>query len=241
MSALPAPVRLPDWVDPSAVFAAVADGGEHVFWLDAGPGADRGWSWVGTGTVEEHPERVRGTDCSSHAPLAEGGRFRGGWVGWLGYEDAAARAGAPRAASDTTVPSERWLRVDHLIAFDHAAREVWVFSPDQGAFVPPDREAAPPDRVEAAEPVPVRARHEPGEYAALVERCRDAIREGDAYQLCLTTRFETPVAVDPVAAFGRLRSSTPAHHGGLIVSGVHALASASPERFLEVADGLVRT
>ncbi|MET0297800.1 MAG: anthranilate synthase component I family protein, partial [Microbacterium sp.] len=44
-----------------------------------------------------------------------------------------------------------------------------------------------------------------------------------------------------VAAFGRLRSSTPAHHGGLIVSGVHALASASPERFLEVADGLVRT
>ena len=34
---------------------------------------------------------------------------------------------------------------------------------------------------------------------------------------------------------------TPAHHGGLVRSGDVALASASPERFLEVEAGIVRT
>jgi anthranilate synthase component 1 len=80
----------------------------------------------------------------------------------------------------------------------------------------------------------VRARHAPDEYAALIERCRDAIREGDAYQLCLTTRFDVEASVDPVQAYARLRASTPAHHGGFIRSGDVALLSASPERFLHV-------
>jgi para-aminobenzoate synthetase component I len=47
--------------------------------------------------------------------------------------------------------------------------------------------------------------------------------------------------VDPVAAFHALRAATPAHHGGLIRSGPHALVSASPEQFLEVRDGVART
>jgi para-aminobenzoate synthetase component 1 len=57
----------------------------------------------------------------------------------------------------------------------------------------------------------------------------------------LTTRFTISGEVDPVAAFARLRSRTPAHHGGFLRSGGFALASASPERFLEVHDGVVRT
>ncbi|MGA7147423.1 MAG: anthranilate synthase component I family protein, partial [Microbacterium sp.] len=86
-----------------------------------------------------------------------------------------------------------------------------------------------------------RPRHSAGEYAALIERCRDAIRDGDAYQLCLTTRFSIDAPVDPVDAYRRLRAATPAHHGGLVRTGDVALASASPERFLEVDHGVVRT
>jgi anthranilate synthase component 1 len=85
------------------------------------------------------------------------------------------------------------------------------------------------------------ARHRPEAYAELIERCRDAIREGDAYQLCLTTRFSVEASVDPIAAYLRLRDMTPAHHGGLIRSGEVALASASPERFLELDRGVVST
>ena len=90
-----------------------------------------GWSWVGTGEVEHNPHRVRDVSLTDTAatPAWEAGRFRGGWVGWLGYEDAAARAGAPVSADDAEVPPEQWLRVDRFVAFDHAHRRAWAVAP----------------------------------------------------------------------------------------------------------------
>src|SRR5690606_38972585 len=85
------------------------------------------------------------------------------------------------------------------------------------------------------------SRHTPAEYASLIEQCRDAIRAGDAYQLCLTTRFSVAGSHDPVETYLRLRESTPAHHGGFIRIGDRALLSASPETFLHTADGRIRT
>jgi aminodeoxychorismate synthase component I len=241
----PIAVPVEGWRDPASVFAAIAAASPHCFWLDAGPDATTGWSWVGTGVVEEQPERVRAvslTTDSGHDGW-EAGRFRGGWIGWLGYEDAAARAGAPISVSDPGVPAEHWLRVERFVAFDHSRRRVWAVAPAAEVHAFATQVSAAVGRLPMLDPAPVEAvaRHTPLEYAALIERCRDAIREGDAYQLCLTTRFAVAAAVDPVAAFARLRSRTPAHHGGLLRSGEVSLASASPERFLEVEEGVVRT
>ncbi|MGO2748271.1 chorismate-binding protein, partial [Microbacterium sp.] len=96
-------------------------------------------------------------------------------------------------------------------------------------------------RVEASPQRAASARHTPDDYAALVERCRDAIRAGDAYQLCLTTRFCVPGAHDAVETYLRLRAATPAHHGGFIRIGERALLSASPEVFLQAEGGRIRT
>lgn len=238
-------VPLQAWRDPAVVFAAIAAGASECFWLDAGPDAESGWSWVGIGVVEERPERVRAVSLTSARDGGdwEAGRFHGGWVGWLGYEDAAARAGAPTDAADPEVPPERWLRVERFVAFDHALQRAWaVASPAEAdAFAARVEQADGELRAPPITAVQAVARHTPDAYAALVERCRDAIREGDAYQLCLTTRFTVSAPIDPVAAFTRLRTRTPAHHGGFVRSGDVALASASPERFLEVDDGVVRT
>ena len=244
----PIAVRLHGWREPASVFAAIAAGSPHSFWLDAGPDATSGWSWVGTGVVETEPDGPRCVPLTG-TPEDDGweaGRFRGGWVGWLGYEEAAARAGAPVAEGDVAGSADMWLRVDTFVAFDHARRSVWAIAParDVRAFAASVSAAdASLESVIAGTPALSRAvsRHTPQEYAELIERCRSAIREGDAYQLCLTTRFSVGHAVDPVAAFGRLRAATPAHHGGLVRSGGVALASASPERFLEVERGVVRT
>jgi anthranilate synthase component 1 len=234
-----APTPVGAWRDPGAVFRSLHARSPHAFWLDAGPDAVDGWSWVGVGVPETDPGRVRAVACADATPDAEGGPFRGGWVGWLDYEDAAARAGAPAAASDSLVPSVRWLRVTRLIAFDHEHRRVWHLG-HAGEDIDLDAEEPAPVTLASA-PSSARGRHDPRHYAALVERCRDAIREGDAYQLCLTTRFTVDGDIDPVEAYRRLRATTPAHHGGLIVSGDVAVASASPERFLEVRSGAVRT
>jgi anthranilate synthase component 1 len=240
-------VELGAWVDPEALFLAVQAAHSHVFWLDAGPGAATGWSWVGAGSPERNPERVRrvrlagpgGDDGEWHA-----GRFRGGWIGWLAYDGAARRAGAPAGTCEEGAGEAQWLRAERFVAFDHAAGRAWACAPGAdaadlarwaegavGAVSPPP----------APDPAPATSRHSAQEYETLIERCRDAIREGDAYQLCLTTRFEVAASVDPVQSFRRLRAVTPAHHGGLVRFPDIALVSASPERFLEVEHGVVRT
>jgi len=230
-------VDLPVWVDPADAFATLFADAPHAYWLDAGPEASTGLSWMGTG-VPADPADVRATVI---APDDAAG-FRGGWVGWWGYDEAAARAGAPARHDDPIVSSTRWLRADRIVAFDHAARQVTVRASREavarlvtalGVLAASPLVPAPhkPPRVVA------RSRHTPDAYAALIERCRDAIREGDAYQLCLTTRFEVEGDVEPLETYLRLRRATPAHHGGFVRSGRIALLSASPEQFLEVVPG----
>ncbi|MFD4957444.1 anthranilate synthase component I family protein [Microbacterium sp. NPDC058389] len=231
-------VDLPEWVDPADAFATLFADAPHAYWLDAGPGAAAGLSWMGTG-VPADPADVRATVIEPHGAAG----FRGGWVGWWDYDEAAARAGAPARHDDGAVPSQLWLRADRVVAFDHAARRVTVHASQDAAA----RLVTAIGVLAASPPVPAgpldpprrtaRARHAPHEYAALIERCRDAIREGDAYQLCLTTRFEVEGDVDPLETYLRLRRATPAHHGGFVRSGRTALLSASPEQFLEVEQG----
>ncbi len=223
------------WRDPERLFAGAALAHRDVFWLDAGPDAVDGWSWLGVGTPVAIDE-VRAVRCGGSSP-----GFAGGYVGRLGYEDGAARAGAPVATTDAGIPTSAWLRADRFVAFDHATRTLRLHAGDTASFA---RELDDWERDPARPSIPARtarARHAPDEYADLIEECRAAIREGDAYQLCLTTRFEIDGPVDEVAAYLALRRATPAHHGGFVrIDGV-TLASASPERFLEVSDGIVRT
>lgn len=182
-------------------------------------------------------------DATQHPEQSPAGPFLGGWVGWVGYEAGAGAAGAPVRDRGDGIPDEMWVRTDELIAFDHASRQVWVLSESgRGHAVAERLLAAPPVTAPgAADETRATARHAPAEYAALIERCRDAIREGDAYQLCLTTRFEIAGEFDPLTVYDRLRRAAPSHHGGLLRFGDVALVSATPERFLELAKGSVRT
>ncbi|GAA3626168.1 aminodeoxychorismate synthase component I [Microbacterium awajiense] len=235
-----------DWCDPATVYRALDAEAACSFWLDAGPAAATGWSWVGVGVREQDPDAVGAVrvDASAARDDTIPGSFRGGWVGWLGYEDGADGAGAPTVPVDSLAGS-RWMRTSWFVAFDHARRRSWIVAPA-------DRAGGLADEVSdgcrggspGSEPAASRIatpRHAPDEYAALIERCRDAIREGDAYQLCLTTRFDVPGPVDATATYLRLREATPAHHGGLVRIDDVSILSASPERFLEVVSGVVRT
>ncbi len=322
--------ELEGWADPRDLFLAEEARAETAFWLDAGPAADAGWSFLGTGErggagdvagvrLDSPAADASGGGTSPVAPrdrpacpvadddavpsagrersvrltsgkgapssamsgpvppasgslplLPEAPPFLGGWVGWLEYEGGMS-----------------WLRARRLLAFDHARRRVWVVAPPtdldewsrsaqervrragdaasgapvDGAARRPRNEPVPAEAPitaggalpaggttstgapvpAAAPPVVAAARNSPAEYAALIERCRESIRAGDAYQLCLTTRFSVPGAVDPVAAYLRLREATPSPRGSFIRIGERILLSASPEQFLEVRDGIVRT
>ncbi|WP_422730907.1 anthranilate synthase component I family protein [Microbacterium abyssi] len=225
--------RLDAGVDLPQLFRALAAVHADLFWLDAGAGAAEGWSIIGIG----EPDAAGPGEVRLDVDAGAGGLppFRGGWIGWLDYESGARRAGAPAAEPEG---GPAWLRVTAAVAVDHATGSVWEMGGRLRLAALAQRGSP---RVETSTPAAASARHTPDEYAALIERCRDAIRAGDAYQLCLTTRFTVPGPHDPVETYLRLRTATPAHHGGFVRIGDRALLSASPETFLHATGGRIRT
>jgi aminodeoxychorismate synthase component I len=78
------------------------------------------------------------------------------------------------------------------------------------------------------------------EYLELIERAKDSIAAGDAYQLCLTNQMTIETKSHPFAAFLALREINPSPYMSFVRFGDVSLVSSSPEQFLRVEEsGLV--
>ncbi|MFD1211873.1 aminodeoxychorismate synthase component I, partial [Arthrobacter sp. GCM10027362] len=77
------------------------------------------------------------------------------------------------------------------------------------------------------------------EYLAKVRQAQAEIREGNSYEVCLTTALEArlPEPLDPLAAYAALRRSNPAPFASYLRLGGLTVASTSPERFLQISAG----
>lgn len=222
--------ELERWIDPEDVFVDLARDGGDLFWLDSGVD---GVSWVGTGP------RAALADVAAAPAGGEAGAslLDGGWVGWLDYEHGAAGCGAPAARA---AHPARFVRVDRVVRFDAASRQVSVRG--DAAFVDRLRAVTHAERVAPSADVgAASARISAVEHADRVRECRELIAAGEAYQLCLTTRFTVDARVDEVAAYRRLRASAASHHGGFLRIGDVTLLSISPELFLHIEGDTVTT
>ena len=186
--------------------------------------------------------------------------FALGWAGFLGYEVVAPsshsagtdahllfcdRALVRDHRSGTTAvmaivaegrrPSTLRANAANLAWLDRTAALVAappVLSPVSAKVLAPDL----PER-RAAAPV-TRA-----EYEQQVEACRQEIREGNAFQVCLTTTFQLPdlsAALEERELYRALRSLEPVPFGSFLQLGDVTILSRSPERFLSIdRDGRV--
>ena len=202
--------------------------------------------------------RIRVAPGSDGLPL--------GWVGWFGYElrtqTMAAPGGTAAAVRRSRHPDAALLDVDRIIAFDHARgtveliaigarwtpeiagwrdeteRRLAAIGPDGGSRTTASTRVG---EVRAGEPPVARWRNGDDAYAQQIEACQVAIRDGEAYQLCLTSEASVVTHPHPLDAYLAVRSTSPTHHGGFVrVDGV-TLISASPEQFLTVRDGVVES
>lgn len=248
--------RLAQWRDPAAVYAALARDVGNAVWLDAGPHALAGFSYIGipsSAPLTESVERgdvtifdrlraglAREIEVETSAARQDG--FALGWVGWFGYELAAHTAGVPTSASST--PDAAFVFLDWALEFDHenhtcdlillgsksdCAEKVSALEADLAQVQPPTVHPAMP-----VGDLRVSWRHRDVEYLALVDACLEAITAGDAYQLCLTNEVQVSGEFTPLEVYLRLREENPSHHGGLILIDGIALLSSSPEVFLRV-------
>jgi aminodeoxychorismate synthase component I len=256
------------WVDPESAFLQLFATSENAFWLDSGPSAATGYSYLGDGTHVVTASVADGTVTSANAEgeqvtpgsifdalstrLVDGGavpssgEFAPGWVGWLGYEAGAAETGTPRHVS--RYPDAAFLQPERMLVFDHAGHTVTAVATGESAdkwswlaALTQPLDGRGPEKPTAPAPS-ARWRHDRSAYGELITRAQEHIRAGNAYQLCVTNEVLVDGRFDPVDVYRRLRHTSPSHHGGLLRIGDVALVSSSPEQFLRITpDGTITT
>lgn len=96
-----------------------------------------------------------------------------------------------------------------------------------------------------AAPRPARSTFDAPEYREAVERIREHIRRGDLFQANLSQRWTVSADGEPArtarALFAAMTDHSPAPFAAFLDLGERAVASASPERFLEVRGDRVET
>jgi anthranilate synthase component 1 len=178
------------------------------------------YSWVGSGDrLVEFAEAE-----AVHAPL----------VGYLGYDHVAKlEPTVPLPGPGRGLPESRFVVADVLVRFDHVRSIADVLAGDSPAVTELLEEPAP------------RPRHEPGRrgetrrlpgravYERGVERCKEHIRAGDAFQIVLSQRAERRTGASALALYRSLRRVNPSPYMFLLELDGISLVGSSPETLVK--------
>jgi anthranilate synthase component 1 len=179
--------------------------------------------------------------------------FAGGAVGLFGYDLVRwfePSVGEPNA-DDVDIPDLALMVSDVLLAFDHFTHEVTVLAnvfADGGDLEARYGEAVAAivdvrERLSAPVPRGRMGRREPpaftsnlgaGGYADAVERCKEYIRAGDAYQIVPSQRWSADLPVEAFSIYRGLRAVNPSPYMYFLDFEDFEIAGASPEALVTV-------
>jgi anthranilate synthase component 1 len=178
--------------------------------------------------------------------------FVGGAVGLFGYDLVrhAEPSVGPGNPDELGTPDMALMVTDVLVVFDHLRHELSilanVFAEDdvdeayaeaQAAIAEVrERLAGPVPRAEAGVQKPPRYESNIGSegYAAAVERCKEYIRAGDAYQIVPSQRWSADCPVSAFSIYRGLRAVNPSPYMYFLDFGDFEIAGASPESLVKV-------
>jgi anthranilate synthase component I len=186
------------------------------------------------------------------APLEGLPPFAGGAVGLFGYDlvRSAEPSVGPAKPDEVGIPDLALMISDVLVAFDHLRHEVTVLAnvlPEEDVERAYGQAAVAIAEVKErlAGPVPQigAGRREPPEFAsnlgrdgfaAAVERCKEYIRAGDAYQIVPSQRWTADCPVDAFSIYRGLRAINPSPYMYFLDFEDFEVAGASPESLVKV-------
>ncbi len=232
--------------------------GEVSWWTPEG-----GWASVATDDpLADFEARLR-----ARAPASVPGlpRFWGGAVGYFGYDVVRQIEDLPSPpADDLGLPDGLFVFTDVVLAIDNLkGRAMAIASVEvaEGADEPSlrlgyDRAAARLDELveqlgRHPGPPPLELAEEPdadpaftsptsrADYEAGVERIRDYIRAGDAFQVVLSQRIGVELNATPFELYRTLRTLNPSPYLYFLELDGVALVGSSPEVLVRVEDGVV--
>ena len=185
-----------------------------------------------------------------------------GLFGYLGYDIVKLVETLPQSNPDSlSVPDAVLVRPGVVLVFDAIERDVRIITPvwprkgvtadaaetaararlDEivGALsrsLPATPVFSPVARIPRAEPVSNTGK---AEYCAVVERVKDYIRAGDAYQVVPSHRMSLPFKLSPLAFYRALRRLNPSPFLFLLQMDGFAVVGSSPEILVRLRDGIV--
>jgi para-aminobenzoate synthetase component 1 len=197
--------------------------------------------------------------------------FQGGVAGMLTYEAGGLFEclPTPRHAEDWPYAVASLGIYDWVLAWDHETGSAWLIVQPLEGFRSGSAVEARVRQLQAvlSEPAPAQSRRQSATtsgdsrvpsyplgrlaglrsnfdlsgYVDAVDRTIRYIRAGDIFQANLSQRLSIPATSDPVDLYLKLCDVNPAPFAGYYDAGPYQVISASPERFLKVANGEVET
>lgn len=211
------------------VYDAIVGDDSCGFWV-VDHAAECTTSYIGVGRPSDLPEPQQ--TASWPEAGTKGREFRGGWIGWIGYDK----------------DDSCWLAVEKFVTFEHESGKIDAHTVDSDLTVWAAEvetlllqhlqhlQHLHNDGCESGEQTTLTAqsRDSPEHYRRIIASAQDAIRAGDAYQLCVTTRFSVRGDFDPRHVFRRMLEK-PGRRSALIRGSSRALVVTSPEAFLSIS------
>ncbi len=196
------------------------------------------------------PASVRPSENSDPGPACG---FRLGWLGYLGYELKRETGGADIGRPVGSLPDAALLFAGRAVVLDHREGVAFLLSlVDGGAddeleawLVRARATVTDPADLPSPRPLPVPSftvRTTREEYLERICSAQAEIADGNTYEVCLTTSLSARTErIDPLHAYLQLRRASPAPFAHYLRFPGFAVASTSPERFLELTEeGLLR-
>lgn len=177
--------------------------------------------------------------------------FCGGAIGYFGYDLARRLESLPTLTADAEGIPEMAVGIyDWAVVVDHLERKSWLV----GQGRDPDTDirwdsliarfsAPPPEKPRTPFHItsPVTSNMTRESYGRAFRRIHDYIRNGDCYQVNLAQRFAAKASGDAWHAYQALRVINPAPFSAYFSTPYAQILSTSPERFLKIERGAVKT
>jgi anthranilate synthase component I len=171
--------------------------------------------------------------------------FHGGWVLLLAYELAQQIEPRLHLRAPEIVPIAQAIRCPAAVIVDHANdRTILIAEAGQQQLLDQlEADLAASVDIPVMPAVQSWSEDQPSWFTDGVQRIHEYLHAGDIFQVNLSRAWQAQFAhaIEPASLYAALRASNPAPFAGMLQQPDWAVISSSPERLVEVRDGLAQT